>query len=346
MRTFNKFFLTLSTVAVLALGVSPASQAQSYKKITRVGTSQSVCAGGVETAAQLQEFFANNPSRIRQIIADAGWTGSADELIQKIAEGDFVERAYPVGTQLQWMGAKVSSEYVALPYREWAGSESLPAFQVNISNGCEIHEIVIPKACCNVSLGRISDSDAPECRPQPVAVVPEPEPAPEPEPVEKKQVNPLALIPFIGAIAGTETRPRFETRWEEERRDSSGILGLRAGLIKPINSKTSVFGQVSYYERQGVNIGNVFPEENFAIDVGVEHRFLPRTFVGAGVGIWDVDDSDFSEASLFAHIGGDIGKTNLQWIVEGRVFDSDSETLDSFSNNRAFSVGIRYLIKK
>ena len=341
-RTLNKFFLTLSAVAVLSFGVQQTAQSQSYKKITRLGTSQSVCVGGIETGQQLQDFFANNPSRVRQIVADAGWSGSAEQLIAKVAAGDFTEQAYPIGTRLQWMGAKKDGQYVALPNREWAGNESLPAFQVMVENDCQVHEIVIPKACCNVSLGQVTKSNSAECRPQPVAVAPAPEP--EAAPVEKA-VNPLALVPFIGAFAGTETRPRFEISWQEDVRDSSGIAGLRAGLLKPITNKTSVFGQVSYYDRQGINEGNVFSEDNFAIDVGLEYRFHPRAFAGAGVGVWDVDDSEFSEASLFAHIGGNIGKSNFQWIVEGRVFDSDSETLDSISNNRAFSAGIRYLIK-
>jgi len=330
--------------ALLFLSSIHAVHAQQYKKITRLGTSQSVCPGGIETPEQIQEFFASNPGAVRQILADAGWSGSADALIAAVANGEFTEQAYPFGTRLQWMGAKKSGQFIAHRYREWAGQQSFPAFQVMVRNGCEVHEIAIPFACCNVSLVNITDSDAAECQPQPEPVVVAP--APEPEPVEpKKEVSPLALVPFIGAIAGTETRPRFEFAWEQELRDSSGILGLRAGLMKNITAKTSVFGQVSYYERQGVNVGNDFPEENFAIDIGLEHRLSKRAFIGGGVGIWDVDDSDFSEASLFAHVGGDIGKTNLQWIIEGRVFDSDSETLDSISNNRAFSAGLRYMFK-
>ena len=342
MRTLNKFLLTISTIVIVSFGVQQSAHAQSYKKLTRLGTSESVCVGGIETAEQLQDFFANHPSRVRDIVADAGWAGSADVLIEKVAAGDFVERAYPVGTRLQWMGGNKKGKYVALPYREWAGSESLPAFQVLVTNDCQVHEIVIPKACCNVSLGSVTESTAAECQPEPEPVAVTPPPV-EPEPVE--EVSPLALVPFFGAFAGTETRPRFEFSWEQDVRDSSGIVGLRAGLMKPITDKTSVFGQVSYYERQGVNEGNDFPDENFSVDIGLEHRFHPRTFVGAGVGVWDVDDSDFSEASLFAHIGGDIGASNFQWIIEGRVFDSDSDELDSISNNRAFTAGIRYIVK-
>ncbi len=338
-----KLIKAICLIAVLGVSGIQAVHAQEYKKITRLGTSQSVCPGGIQTADQLQEFFAQNPAAVRQIVSDAGWNGSADALIAAVAAGDFTRQAYPIGTRLQWTGAQKNGRYLAHRYREWAGKQSFPAFQVMVRNGCEVHEIAIPLACCNVSLVGITDSDAAECQPQAAAPVVAPAPVVE-APAEKK-ANPLALIPFIGAFAGTETRPRFEFAWEQEFRDSSGILGLRAGLLKNISPKTSIFGQVSFYSRQGVNVGNDFPEENFALDVGLEHRLSQRAFIGGGIGIWDIDDSDFSETSLFAHVGGDIGKTNLQWILEGRVFDSDSETLDSISNNRAFSAGLRYVFK-
>jgi len=130
-----------------------------------------------------------------------------------------------------------------------------------------------------------------------------------------------------------------------DNRDSSGIIGVRVGLLKELTPKTSFVAQASYLERQGVNNGNVFPEENFSVDVGVEYKVSQRAFIGGGVGVWDIDDSQFSDATLYGIVGGDIAKTKLQWFVEGRVFDSDSETLDSISNNRAFSLGLRYLIK-
>ena len=230
-----------------------------------------------------------------------------------------------------------------MPYREWAGAKSFEAFQVNISTDCQLYHIAIPKACCNVSLVSVQPDTSSQCT-EPVAVAPAPAPAPvEPEPVAK--ASPLALIPFIGAFAGTETRPRFETAWQMDQRDSSGIIGLRAGLLKPLSEKTALFGQASYYDRQGINGGNEYPENNFAVDIGVERKLSERAFIGGGIGAWNIDDSDFRDASLFAHVGGDIGKSNFQWILEGRVFDSDSETLDSISNNRMFSAGIRYLIK-
>ncbi|MFT6032113.1 MAG: hypothetical protein ACI854_000640 [Arenicella sp.] len=333
---------TLSSVLLALFFGSQIASAQQYKKLTRLGTSQAVCSGGVETQEQLQLFFADNPSKIRDILVDSGWTGSADDLMAAVANGAMTERAYPVGTRFLWSGSKVNGAYVANKYREWAGKKSFEGFQIDLKSGCQVYHIAIPKACCNVSLISVAADTSAACvAPQVAAVTP-----------TEAQITPvvpsapvLSLIPFIGAFIGTETRPRYETNWDMDKRDSSGVIGVRVGLLKELTAKTSLLGQVSYLERQGVNGGNIYPEENFSVDVGIEHKLSQRAFIGAGIGAWDIDDSDFRDTSLYGIVGGDIGKTKLQWFLEGRVFDSSSENLDSFSSNRMFSAGIRYLIK-
>ncbi len=332
-------------IAVTSLSLSSGVSAQEYKKITRLGTSQSVCDGGVQTAAQLQAFFKNNPEKIEAILADSGWSGSAEALMSAVANGEMTETAFPVGTKMAWMGSKKSGQYVALPYREWAGKQSFEGFAVNVKDQCKIYEMAIPKACCNVSLLAVREDNTGACAPQPV-VAPAQEVAPvapvvAEEPEAKKA---LGLIPFIGAFLGTETRPRFEEAWQMDKRDSSGVVGVRAGLLKELSAKTALTGQLSYYDRNGINGGNIYPEDNFAIDLGVERKLSERAFIGGGVGAWNVDDSDFRDASIYGIVGGDIGKSNVQWFLEGRVFDSDSQ-LDSISENKMVSAGIRYLIK-
>ncbi len=328
--------------SLVSISLSGAVSAQEYKKITRLGTSQSVCDGGIETAEQLQAFFANNPDKVRAILADSGWSGDADTVMTAVANGELTERAYPTGTRLAWMGGKKNGQYVALPYREWAGKQSFSGFELNVNSGCKVYNMAIPKACCNISLVSVSEDTSEACAPKPVAVVEPAAPVVE-EPAET--VSPLALIPFIGAFAGSETRARFEPSWNMDMRDTSGIAGLKAGILKPLSEKTSLAGIVSYYDRSGINDGNIYPEDNFAIDLGIERKLSERAFIGGGIGAWNVDDSDFRDTSLYGLVGGDIGKSNLQWFLEGRVFDSDSETLDSISDNKMFSAGLRYLIK-
>jgi len=323
---------------------STVVSAQEYKKITRLGTSQSLCTGGVQTAAELQAYFAQNPNVIRTVLADSGWSGSADDVLAAVAAGDMIERSYPVGTRLAWMGGKQKGQYMALPYREWAGAQSFPAFQVNVSTDCQVYHIAIPKACCNVSLISVEPDTSSSCV-EPVAVVPEPEPeiVPVAEAVAEKKA--LALIPFFGLLAGTETRPRFEEIWQMDMKDSSGVVGLRAGLLKELSEKTSLMGQLTYIDRQGINSFNEYPESSLFLDVGLERKLSERAFIGGGIGAANIDESDFRDASLFGVVGGDIGKSNLQWFLEGRVFDSDSSNLDSLSNNKMFSAGLRYLVK-
>jgi len=155
--------LTLSTALVALTLTSQVASAQQYKKITRLGTSQAVCAGGIETAEQLQEYFANNPSNIRDLLADSGWTGSADDLLAAVANGEMIERAYPVGTRFQWTGAKKDGAYVVNRYREWAGAKSFEGFQIDLKSDCQVYHIAIPKACCNVSLISVNADTSSEC---------------------------------------------------------------------------------------------------------------------------------------------------------------------------------------
>ena len=338
MNTISKklAFLPLGALLLgLALTtVSLQASAQQYEKIARLGSSEAMCSGGVETAQQLQAYFTNNSNQIRSVVANSGWAGNADDLLLAVANGEMIERSYPVGTQMAWMGANVKGEYIAKPYREWAGAKSFEAFQVNVASGCQVYHIAIPKLCCNVSLIAVEPDDSAECN-APVPV------APVIAPVKKA----VSIIPFFGVFAGSETRPRYETAWDMDMVDSSGIVGVRAGLMKVLSDKNSIFGQISYYDRNGINGGNIYPENNFGVDIGFDRKLSERAFIGGGIGVWNVDDSDFSDTSLFGHVGGDIGKSNFQWFLEGRIFDSNSENHDSISDNKMFSGGVRYLMK-
>ena len=345
---------SLIRAGLIALTASAATQtvvAQEYKKIYRLGTSQSVCEGGVKNAEELQDYFAKNPDVIKTILADSGWTGSADALLAAVANGEMQEQAFPQGTKLAWMGSKKDGKYVALPYREWGASTPFEGFALNVKSDCQVYEMVIPKACCNVSLAAVSKDTSAECNPDAANVAPaadtnelDTSAAQDTLPAVSDKAA-LGLIPFVAAFAGSETRPRFEPAWQMDKKDSSGIYGLKAGLLKELNAKTSLTGALSYYERNGINSGNIYPEDNFAIDLGIERKLSEKAFIGGGIGAWNVDDSDFRDTSLYGLVGGDLGKSKLQWFLEGRVFDSDSDSNDSISDNKMFSAGIRYLIK-
>ena len=124
---------SISLISLLVLGAQTVS-AQEYKKITRLGTSQSMCAGGVETLEQLQEYVRNNPEAFANVVANSGSSVSAQAVADAVLAGNVTETSFPVGTKMAWSGAKVKGQYVAHPYREWAGKQSFAGFAVNVSN--------------------------------------------------------------------------------------------------------------------------------------------------------------------------------------------------------------------
>ena len=337
----TKIFKALAVylpLSVALMSVNQVTLAQEYTKIKRLGTSQSVCVGGVETPAQLQAFFANNPSAAREIFADAGWSGNADDFLAAVAAGEIAETSYPVGTKLAWMGAKVNGQNVANPRREWAGAEPFEAFRMDVSSNCNVYHLAIPKSCCNISLVSVSpDTTSAQCKePEPVAPAPTPVAAPEPS---------SGFIPYVGAFIGEETRARFSTLSQLDVVDSATIVGIRAGLMREISDRASLFGQISYFERHGVDSTNVYPDDNLGLDFGLDYKVSPYIFIGGGIGVWNFDSGDFRDASLFGHIGGDFARSNFQWFIEGRIFNSDSEQFSNPSDNNMLSGGIRYLFK-
>ena len=115
--------------------------------------------------------------------------------------------------------------------------------------------------------------------------------------------------------------------------DSSGFVGVRAGLKIPVGAGWSLVPSVGVIDRNGINDGNVFPETTFNVDFGVEKQFTKRFFAGAGVGAWNIDESDFREESAYVNGGISITK-KLDWFAEGRYIDNEG-------SGTAVSTGLR-----
>ena len=148
----NKFGFK-SALAVFALVfASVTASAQEYTLIKRLGTNEAVCSAGIESAEELQSFFANDAATVAQILQDANWQGDQADLEAEIAAGNFTEKSYAPGSRFHWMAARKKGNGVALPNREWAGDEDFIGYEVNVTSQCQVHTMVIPKICCNLSL--------------------------------------------------------------------------------------------------------------------------------------------------------------------------------------------------
>ncbi len=154
MKTKSVSSIIKATAAVM-LFASFSNQviAAGYQKITRLGgQATSICRPAINTGAELQSFALNQAQDVRDILNSAGWSGNSADLLSALENGQFTEKSYPVGSKFEWMGQRQSGKVIAKSNKIWAGKQAFEAFEVNLVSNCQVHKIVIPKACCNISL--------------------------------------------------------------------------------------------------------------------------------------------------------------------------------------------------
>lgn len=305
MQYINK---TVAQALVAASILSAGTALAQYTEVKRLGTSEAVCKAGVKSPAEFQAWTAANSSTVTAILADAGLSASAaDALLAVIAKGEFSEKSYAPGTKLQWMGANKKGKLKALPKRIWAGKEAFVGYTMQVTDNGSTYEITVPKVCCNFSLLSVTAA-----------------------PVAKKRT----IEPFIALMAGSESLKRYEAAWDMNMQDSSGFLGVRLGAKIPAGKNLSFVPALGFIKRNGLNEGSVYPESSAHIDFGLEKQISDKIFVGAGLGIWDANRSDYREASIFVNVGGKLNET-ADWFAEARKIDADD-------SGTAIGAGIRY----
>lgn len=139
-------------LAFLGFGQSAVAQSEGYEAFSVLGTSQALCKPGIETGDQLQAFFQNNSDVINQVLSDANWQGNPQDLFDAVAAGEYTENLYEKGYKFDWTSFQDKGVGMAKQRRIWAGEEPFRGFEVNFTSNCQVHKMVIPHACCNVSL--------------------------------------------------------------------------------------------------------------------------------------------------------------------------------------------------
>ncbi len=412
MTTLIKFVLKICNqflradrlvIGILLMSLSHVGNTQEYNAFNVLGTSQAMCKPGISSASELQSFFANNRELVEQVLEEANWEGNPEDLFNAIAAGDFSTGTYAKGSKFDWTGLKKKGRGQILRNRIWAGEKPFDGFEVNVTSQCKVHKLVIPNACCNLSLMATSEITTPApvvtinadnenikvCADsgseavltradgsnetvsldstgcwsgtlEPGTVIVEvtnkdecgsatgsashlvtaaPVAASAAVAVEKSG---LSFIPYIGLFAGAESRMRLAPALDNLYEDNADVFGIKAGALKPLSEKVSVFGQIGYLDRNGVNSNYIYPDDNWFADIGLDRSIGTSGFIGGGLGYWNISDSEFDDVSLFLHGGSGIGVTNAQWFLEGRVFGDELDNVDS---DNMVTGGIRYLFK-
>jgi|GEM_PF-913863 len=143
-------FCTLVLGSML-LATAPTANAQ-FKEITRLGTSESLCKGGVTSVDGLKAWFTSNRADIVQVLSDAGATNMGDAILSAIDSGDVKETTITAGQEFLWMGRRLKGAPIAQPKVRYMGKKEEKAFQLSVTQNCETHELLIPAICCNLSL--------------------------------------------------------------------------------------------------------------------------------------------------------------------------------------------------
>ncbi len=150
------------------------------------------------------------------------------------------------------------------------------------------------------------------------------------------------IMPFFTLFAGNERRWRAQTEAATARGEfihdrSAPLIGGTFGVAYPFADQAAqIFGQVGF-------AGNTRDSENSSVfaDVGIDKNFV-KGFFGGGIGIWDINNSDTRDGTIFIHGGFNITE-RLQFNLEGRLF---MDMLNMIDNNFMYLGGIRYFFGK
>jgi len=395
MKSFTKIVTQLVILASFLASSQASAQSGShlggYKQVKRLGgTSQSICRPAIRSADELQSFALNQRQDIIDILQSANWPGNADDVLAAIEAGQFSEESYPVGTKLEWMGMREKGQPIAREKRQWAGKQAFEGFELNIVSNCVQHQLLIPKACCNVSLvqstpvgisapaitlahegnntiitvkydggGQVTQLTFPDGHQETLTLnngswtgILEPghytveainttdcgESTPAlhafdiaPPPVAAIPAGGAFFAPFIGRQVRSIDPP---------------LVGIQAGWLGAINDRTDWFVQGGGSYNLDVSELSVF------IDLGIERKIGEGGFIGAGVGLWDINNSDDlpnsnspkQDVSYFIHGGANTPWTfhnrPVQWFGEARIFD---DFTDDISHHNILKLGLRYM---
>jgi hypothetical protein len=162
--------LIVLLVGVFALTTAVVVSAQETHNATRLGGSATSFSPPVRDLKALKRVFAKPAMQkdVRAAFAEAGMDSLADKFLQAIADGTpdtIKDSPYPVGDTLVWMASRDPRNRKPHLLRNvrWSGKKPFPAWEITLEEGYKIYTFVLPKACMNFSLGKVTEKPLPEC---------------------------------------------------------------------------------------------------------------------------------------------------------------------------------------
>jgi hypothetical protein len=350
-------------VAVGGAGLVPEVSAQpsqgSNERIVRRLGGTTRFSAPVRTVAQLRTMVEANRRDITNVLFDAGLSDIGSQVLDTIASGAVSETTVPSGTRLEWMALKRKGKAEILRNVRWGGAQPFEAFRFTVTTATAIYSFVVPKTCGNISLMSTEPvtprpapapptppPPPPTPTPQPAPVTPPPPPTPPP-PAVAPPVQPPAAAPLVRGFS-----PFILGAFGKQRRALEGDAGVALGTF--CDPLLGIKGGVEFNVKPNFVIA---PAAGVAINLDESDRtsifaeaefnrlFDGGGFVGAGIGVWDLNHSDNVVPSLLIHGGAPItrypdNRSRLLFVGEGRFFLGDP-----IDDNYQFWAGVRYVFR-
>ena len=184
----------------------------------------------------------------------AGYPGLYPPFIDRIRQSVFTEKELAVGSKMLWMIFRAQGRIQVIHDLEWAGQEPLSVLSFSIQEGDKKYELIMPKACGNISLEKVASAAAPAEATKP----PEPAPPLKEKPEERYDISKAKIFQeFTDLINEVDLYCSFSL-WEDE------IPGLKIIGAERESEKTMFSDSDVIYLNKG-NDGDVKPGQIFWI---------------------------------------------------------------------------------
>jgi hypothetical protein len=153
--------LVLYLVVALLVFLTATSFAET-KKLKRIGLYTFVqVKDQVPTAEVMKMLFDRYAQDIKTGFEEAGYPELYEPFMAQLKTAEFKDEKIAVGEKLMWMLFKSQDKVKVAQDIEWAGTEPLAAFSIQVKKDWKIYDFVIPKPCGNIALRSITQAIPP-----------------------------------------------------------------------------------------------------------------------------------------------------------------------------------------
>ena len=152
----NKKILLTTVVCILALSVI-TSYAET-KKLKQIGRYTLVrIKGQVPTSEVMKTLVDRYAGDIKYGFDLAGYGDLFLPFLEQLKNESFKEDAIEIGDKLMWMLFRSHGKVKIVEDLEWAGKKPVPIFSFIVKKDYKQYEIIMPRACGNISLRKVEE---------------------------------------------------------------------------------------------------------------------------------------------------------------------------------------------